>query len=63
MAVQRRVLIERVGKEDLARVTLYRRSYGKHWYEEKVDYMRDRHIPTRLRLMKPIEVTDKRGAY
>lgn len=59
----RRVLLERVGKEDLTRVTIFRRYARDSWSEIKVDFMRDRHIPTRLRLMQPCEIIDKREAF
>lgn len=63
MDMNRRVLLERVGKEDLSRVTVLRRWARDSWSEERVDFMRDRLIPARLRRMKPCEVIDKREAY
>lgn len=64
MATNRRILIERV-RDDLARVTIYRRYARDSWSEEKVDYMRDRHIPARLQLPRnrKAEVWDKREAF
>lgn len=62
MDKNRRVLIERV-RDDLARVTIMRRYARDSWSEERVDFMRDRHISARLRLMRACEVVDKREAY
>lgn len=63
MYKNRRILIERVGRDDLARVTILRRTYADNWHESRVDHIRDHNIPALLKTLKPMEVIDKRETF